>query len=161
MMVLSAALPLSTKRKRKQAVLGRAAACFCYVMSIWAYMLGVSQTLVLVHVTFCVSLPTFSVKSPSSSVHRPSAPTNASSLAGNWKVTVLVSPGANTTLVKSRSRRLSGTMLAMRSLEYSSTASFPARRALKATAPRTGRSPIEQRKREPLTTDAFGATIKN
>ena len=126
-MVLSAALPLSTKRKRKQAVPGRAAACFCYVMSIWAYMLGVSHILVLVHVTFCVSLPTFSVKSPSSSVHRPSAPTNASSLAGNWKVTVLVSPGAYTTLVKSRSRLLSGTMLAMRSLEYSSTASFPAR----------------------------------
>ncbi len=90
-------------------------------------MFGVSHTFVFVHVVVVVRRSTRSTKSPSSSVHRQSAPTNAKSFAGNWNVTVFVSPGSSAIFVKSRRRLLSGTMLATRSLEYSNTASLPAR----------------------------------
>ena len=92
-----------------------------------SHLLGVSHFFVCEHATPTTWSPTCMRKSPSSSIHLPSYPTKAKSEPLTFKVTVLVSPGCNSTLSNARKRRLSGVSEATKSLLKSSTLSLPTR----------------------------------
>src|SRR5690554_2274446 len=88
--------------------------------------LGLSHLWEVVQLSASCWSPTLMWKSPASSTHLLSGPTKARSAPFSLRVSVLVSPGASSTLSKARRRRTSGVSEATRSLLNNNTLSFPA-----------------------------------